>query len=129
MTPGRDELQVHEKFKELCAMSVAGNLTENESAELGAHMEVCEECRVVHQEYRVLAKEGMPMLAPRFDRPEEAPGWDNSNTRRKVFDRIEAEQRKRGVAHVEPRGVPLPSTHAPRRLALPPALKIAAAAC
>ena len=63
MTLGRDELQRHEKFKELCAMSVAGNLTANESAELGAHMEACEECRAVYQEYRVLAKEGMPMLA------------------------------------------------------------------
>src|SRR6266446_3528278 len=119
MTPGRDELQGHEKFKELCAMSVAGNLTENESAELRAHMEACDECRRVFEEYRVLAKEGMPMLAARFDCPEQARGWDNSNTRRKVFDRIEAEQRQRAVAHFEARVVPLPKTRAPRKLALP----------
>ena len=129
MTPGSDELQGHEKFKELCAMSVAGNLTESESFELRAHMEMCEECRAVYQEYRILTKEGMPMLAARFDRPEEATGWENSNTRGKVFDRIATEQRQQAVLHVEPRVVPLPSTHAPRRLALPPALKIAAAAC
>src|SRR5712691_3581770 len=103
MTPGRDELQGHEKFKELCAMSVAGNLTENEAAELRVHMEACEECRTVYQEYRVLANAGMPMLAARFDCPEPASGWDNSNARRKVFDRIAAEQRNRAVAHVEPR--------------------------
>src|SRR6266849_10141569 len=129
MTPGSDELQGHEKFKELCAMSVAGNLTENESAELRAHMEACEECRAVYQEYRVLAKEGMPMLAARFDRPEQASGWDNSKARRKVFDRIEAEQRNGIIAHVEPRVVVLPNSQAPRRLTLPPALKIAVAAC
>jgi hypothetical protein len=129
MTPGSDELQGHENFKELCAMSVAGNLTENESAELGAHMEACEECRAVYQEYRVLAKEGMPMLAARFDRPEQARGWDDSNTRQKVFDRIATEQRQRAVAHVEARVVPLRNVRAPRRVALPPALKIAAAAC
>src|SRR6266481_5478629 len=129
MTPESDELQGHEKFKELCAISVAGNLTENESAELRSHMEACEECRAVYHEYRVLANEGMPMLAARFDRPEQAVGWDNSNARRGVFDRIAAEQRKRAVAHIEPHVVPLPNTHAPRRLAMPSALKIAAAAC
>ena len=129
MTSGRDELQGHEKFKELCAMSVAGNLTENESVELRAHMDACEECWAVYQEYRVLAKEGMPMLAARFDRPEQARGWDNSNTRRKVLDRIAGEQRQRAVAHVEPRVVPLASVLAPRKLAFAPALKIAAAAC
>src|SRR6266550_3178600 len=129
MTPGRDELQGHENFKELCAMSVAGNLTENESAELRAHMEACEECQAVYQEYRVLAKEGMPILAARFDRPEEARGWDSSNARRKVFDRIATEQRRRALAHIEPHVVPLQNTRTPRRLALPLALKIAAAAC
>jgi len=76
-----------------------------------------------------LANEGMPMLAARFDRPEQAVGWDNSNARRGVFDRIAAEQRKRAVAHIEPHVVPLPNTHAPRRLAIPSALKIGAAAC
>src|SRR6266851_7302918 len=116
MTPGRDDLQGHEKFKELCAMSVASNLTENESAELRAHMEACEECRAVYQEYRVLAKEGMPMLAARFDRPEQASGWDNSNTRRRVFDRIAAERRQRAVAYIEPRVVPLPNSRTPRKL-------------
>src|SRR5260370_29881756 len=129
MIPGRDELQGHEKFKELCAMSVASNLTENESAELRAHMEACEECRAVHQEYRVLAKKGMPMLAARFDHPEQARSWDNSNARRKVFDRIAVEQRKRAVAHGEPRVVALTNTHARRRLTFPPALKTAVAAC
>jgi len=129
MTLGRDELQRHEKFKELCAMSVAGNLTANESAELGAHMKACEECRAVYQEYRVLAKEGMPMLAARFDCPEQARGWDNSNTRRKVFDRIALEQRQRAVAHIEPRVVSLPNADAPRGRRWPAALKIAAAAC
>jgi len=129
MTQGRDELQDHDKFKELCAISVAGNLTESESTELRTHMEMCEQCRKVYEEYRVLTKEGMPMLAARFDRPGEASGWDNSNTRRKVFDRIAIEQRQRAVAHVEPRVVPLQNTHARRRLALAPALKIAIAAC
>src|SRR6266851_1251558 len=119
MTLGKDELQGHEKFKELCAMSVAGNLTENESAELRTHMEACEECRAVYKEYRVLAKEGMPMLAARFNHPEQARGWDNSNARRKLFDRIAAEQRIRAVAHVEPRVVELLNTRAPWRLALP----------
>ncbi len=129
MTSGRDELQGHEKFKELCAMSVAGNLTENESAELRAHMDGCQECRAVYQEYRVLAKEGMPMLAARFDRPEQARGWDNSNTRRKVFDRIAAEQRKRVVLHIEPLVGPSPNAHTPWRLTVPSLLKVAAAAC
>jgi hypothetical protein len=129
MGQGRDELQDHDKFKELCAISVAGDLSESESAELRTHMEMCEQCRKVYKEYRVLTKEGMPVLAARFDRPEQASGWDNANTRRKLFDRIATEQRQRAVAHVEPRVVPLQNTHAPRRLTLAPALKIAAAAC
>lgn len=129
MTPGRDELQAHEQFKELCAMSVAGSLTENESSELAAHIESCEQCRAIYDEYRILAKEGMPMLAARFDHPAEATGWESSNVRRRVFDRAAVEQRKRAIAHIEPRVLSLPRAVAPRTLALPPALKIAAAAC
>jgi hypothetical protein len=129
MTPERDELQEHETFKELCAISIAGNLTERESRELQAHVAVCEQCRRVCEEYSVLAKEGMPMLAARFDQPEEARGWDKSGVRRKVFNCIAAEECKRGAVKGAPRAAPLPDVEPRRRITWSYAMKVAAAAC
>jgi hypothetical protein len=129
MIAGSDQLHEHEEFKELCALSVAGNLTEDESAKLKAHLEVCEVCLAVYQEYLLVAKEGVPMLAARFDRREEAKDWDNSNVRSRVFGRIATEKAKRAVPHVEPRVIPLSDAKERARIALPPALKVGIAAC
>ena len=86
MSPGKDQIEEHERFRQMCALSVAGNLKGGEAAELRAHLEVCEQCRALHEEYLLVAREGMPMLAVRFDHPQEVKGWDNSNVKSKILE-------------------------------------------
>jgi len=127
MQPGKDQFEEHERFRQLCALSVAGNLKGGEGAELRAHLEACEQCRTLHQEYLLVAREGMPMLAVRFDRPQEVRGWDNSNVKSKIFARLaEAKQAK---PHVEPRVIALPEASPRRKVMLPAALTLGIAAC
>src|SRR6266567_594629 len=104
MTSENDTVQEHDKYKELSALAVAGNLTEAESAELKAHLAECASCRSVYEEHLLVAKEGMAMLGERFDRREPATDWDNSPVRSKVFERIAAGQPKPVVARVTPVG-------------------------
>ncbi len=53
----------HERFEELAALAMSGTLTSREVTELHAHLELCRECRREHQEFLLLTREGMPMLA------------------------------------------------------------------
>src|SRR5262245_51125276 len=94
MIPGRSDFQGHEKFKELSALFLAGNLTEAESAELKAHISICQECRAVYTDYRILTKEAMPILAARHAPAEEIADWDDTNARERFIERIAKEQRK-----------------------------------
>jgi len=127
MSPGKDQFEEHERFRQLCALSVAGNLKGGEAAELRAHLEVCEQCRTLHAEYLLVAREGMPMLAVRFDHPLEVRGWDNSNVKSKIFARLaEAKQAK---PHVKPRVIALPEGPPRRKVMLPAALTLGIAAC
>lgn len=128
MSPGSDQFEDHDRLKQLCALSVARNLKAGEPAELQAHLEVCEECRGLYDEYRLVAGEGMPMLAARFDQPQEARGWDNSNVKSKIFERL-AEKGKQATPPVEPRVIPLPDGRRRRTLMLPAALTLGIAAC
>lgn len=59
--PGRKE---HEPYARLCALFTSGELTEDEHAQLGAHLAGCESCAALLQKYRALAKSGMALLAP-----------------------------------------------------------------
>ena len=55
----------HERFTELAASATAGALTSGEMSELRDHLLVCEECREVCRQYRILETEGLPMLGMR----------------------------------------------------------------
>ena len=129
MSRGTDHFEEHEKFRQLCALSTAGNLTPSEAAELNSHIEGCDECRTALQEYRLVTGEGMPMLAVRFDRPKEATAWDNSNLKSSVLERFEAAKAKRAVPQLEPRAIPV--SEAKRHLwsVRSPVLKFGVAAC
>jgi Anti-sigma-K factor rskA len=80
------------KFRELSALAETGALTGDESLNLSAHLDSCEECREITRQYRVLAVEGMPTLATTYAEKQEASAWDDTSTRRKLFSRIHADQ-------------------------------------
>jgi hypothetical protein len=53
----------HEEFRELCAVSTSGDLTEEEKTKLQKHLAVCPECREALKEYQVAAEISSPLFA------------------------------------------------------------------
>jgi hypothetical protein len=90
----------HEKYSELCALAMSGTLSATELGELKAHLQSCEECRAAYEEYIALISDGIPMLAPHYSHQQEAGSWDGSATRRKLFARVEAAEKKARVVEV-----------------------------
>jgi len=82
----------HERFKELSALANSGTLSAGETAELSSHLQLCPECREIHDQYRLLAREGIPVLAADFSGEEDSLTWDSSATRKKLLARVQAEQ-------------------------------------
>ncbi len=89
MTSRKENLNEHTRFIELATIATCDALTNGEMAELKDHLQVCEECRELHRQYQILAKEGIPLLAGSYEHRESAGSWDNTSTRRKLFARIE----------------------------------------
>jgi anti-sigma-K factor RskA len=88
MSQQNGEIQEHEKFRSLCALASSGTLTASESAELKAHVEICDECREAVSEYGAFVKGAMPMLAARYGAAEEVQDWDDSKVGDRIFARI-----------------------------------------
>src|SRR6266851_1827983 len=112
MRPEGDGLNIHERFKELSALANAGTLTAAEWSELKEHLSLCESCREIHNEYLLLDRDGMPMLAATFARPKPQGSWDDTATRAKLFARVQAVEQESPL-------LPLAPVAAPRRR-LPP---------
>lgn len=129
MPPRNDEVQEHEKLRNLCALASSGALTASESVELKAHLAVCNECREAVSEYSVLVKGGMPMLGARYGVTEEVQDWDDSKVSDRIFARIALQETESGGKGVESRAaahVGFSSWHRPPAWW---ALGAAAAAC
>ena len=82
----------HEWFRELCGLSVAGNLSALEAAELESHLRECESCRELLGEYRVVATDGMAMLAESY-REEHEWKWDAKRAAQRLLERVRAFER------------------------------------
>lgn len=61
--PG-DEQSVHQKFEQLCALAVVGEITDEENLQLKAHLDMCEQCRASAWEFEQLVHEQLPLVAP-----------------------------------------------------------------
>jgi predicted nucleic acid-binding Zn-ribbon protein len=62
----QDAASGHEEFRELCALANTDALDEDERARLAEHLAHCAECRELSEQYSLVAREGMPMLASEF---------------------------------------------------------------
>lgn len=80
----------HEHYAELCALFTSGSLTDDELAELNAHLRVCQSCAQLLSSYRAVAK-SVPSLAPVSNETvaPEKPAW-LENARKRLFNSIEA---------------------------------------
>jgi len=70
--PGGDgwsEMEPHDRFLELCAISTSGDLTEEEQKTLQGHVAECPECRQALKEFEAAAGVGMPLLYPHLSDP------------------------------------------------------------
>src|SRR5260221_6927314 len=56
------EMEPHDKFLELCAISTSGDLTAEEQKDLRTHVAECAECRQALKEFEATASVGMPLL-------------------------------------------------------------------
>jgi hypothetical protein len=118
----------HEKFKELAAVATSDMLSTSERAELKAHLQLCEACREVYNQYLMLASEAIPLIAARYGNQEKPGSWDNMTTRRKLFARVRAAERQ---ASSEPAGQVRAGAwlNLPRRISAKPLTSAALAAC
>ena len=80
----------HEHYAELCALFTSGSLTDDELAELNAHLRVCQSCAQLLSSYRAVAK-SVSSLAPVSNETvaPEKPAW-LENARKRLFNSIEA---------------------------------------
>jgi hypothetical protein len=88
MINNRELFDNHDNFKELGALANAGALTDNEWTTLEEHLKHCAECRKVCRQYRTLAQDGIPVLAPSYTHSQEEQGWDDTATKERLFARV-----------------------------------------
>jgi hypothetical protein len=65
--PGKpSEMEPHEGFLELCALSTSGDLTSDEQEKLRAHLVQCAECRQAIKEFEAAVDVGAPLLSSKL---------------------------------------------------------------
>lgn len=89
MLPEHERENFHDRFRQLSALANADDLTASEWCELKEHLSVCNECRGIHNEYQLLHREGMPMLASAHAKPNRPDDWNDAETRSRLFARIQ----------------------------------------
>jgi hypothetical protein len=60
------EIEPHDEFLELCALSTSGDLTGEEQEKLKAHLARCVECRQALKEFEAAVDVGVPLLSSRL---------------------------------------------------------------
>ena len=60
------EMQPHDEFLELCALSTSGELTGEEHEKLNAHLVHCAECRQALKEFEAAVDVGVPLLSSKL---------------------------------------------------------------
>jgi hypothetical protein len=90
MMQDENHCEGHERFQELSALANSGTLNPGEWRELKRHLQVCEDCREIHDHYRLLSTVGMPFLAATYDHPQEHEGWDDTRSRERLLGRLDA---------------------------------------
>jgi hypothetical protein len=74
-------MQPHDEFLELCAVSTSGDLSQEEQNKLNAHLAGCAECRQALKEFEVAVEVGLPLLSSRLS----GVGSDEFGSFRKNF--------------------------------------------
>jgi hypothetical protein len=86
-------LDDHQKFKELSALAQGGMLSTQEREQLARHLQGCDSCREIYDEYSLIIREGMPLLSPNYGNRQESEGWDDRTAWRRLLSRIREAER------------------------------------
>ena len=92
----------HDKFLELCAISTSGDLTEEESKDLHAHLAECPECRQSLKEFEAAADVGMPLLHAHLARSDSSESTSIRAETAKVMGATTTVQAKTARTEKEP---------------------------
>src|ERR1700724_1566903 len=99
----------HDKYKKLGALAAAGGLGPLESAELHAHLRLCEQCHEVFRQYQALTTQGMAILADEYAERHGQTRWDDEPAFEQLLERIQIDQqaipekRRRNSRKIPPR--------------------------
>jgi hypothetical protein len=96
-----ERLDDHQKFKELTALAQRGTLSNSERQDLQRHLQSCDSCQRVFDEYSLISTEGMTFLAAAHGRSQDTEDWDDRPTRNKLFARIRAAEQSTSIAKPE----------------------------
>jgi hypothetical protein len=112
------ETESHNEFLELCALSTAGSLSEEEQKRLQQHLAVCASCREALRQYQAVVEEAIPALGSgEREEIDPGPGWSEQAAEQAFSRRLEMEGRrwpKRTVGVPEfPDLMPGPPPHEP----------------
>jgi hypothetical protein len=86
-------MAVHEEFLELCAVSVTGELTDDERKRLDEHLSLCASCRAAFRQYQDTVITAVPSLASELPLPSSSTdsSWSEDAAEAALFRRIKAE--------------------------------------
>jgi len=107
----------HDKFKELCALSLTDMLSDREQRDLDLHLQKCESCRHVYEQYSLIDREGMAFLAAQSDVKVDAQRWDDRQARADLFAAIGKQTPPRVLSIVRPSRSESPASRPLLRLA------------
>jgi hypothetical protein len=93
-------------FEELCALAHTETLSADERLKLSRHLATCAECSEAYREYRLLATDGIPLLASTHAQLQPVEDWDDRSSRKALFARIRRaeEPRKSESERLTPQG-------------------------
>ena len=88
-----ERLDDHQKFKELSALAQGSMLSAHERQELERHLQVCDSCQEIYDEYSLISTEGMTLLGAHYGHAQEYENWDDRAVLRRLLSRIREAER------------------------------------
>lgn len=110
------QIEPHDEFLELCAVSTSGQLTEEEQKKLQEHLAVCQSCREALRQYEAVVGQAIPAIAA-SEEPESAesgPAWSQEEAEKAFFKRLAQEEKREPKNFRGASDVPSVPPHLPR---------------
>lgn len=118
------QMEAHDEFLELCALSTSGELSEAEQKKLDQHLAVCPACREALRQYESVVQEEIPSLAAdeAFENIDPGPGWSLKQAEKRFLDRLQSQEqgksalpangKEKNASGFPTRSLPLPNESA-----------------